>query len=230
LLAKSSIAGVIVAGFWPAEAGKDSDKVGLDAAALFTVQAEMLAGQGAIQPEMTTVEMPVRGALVEENGHLALKLLKTGENGISRNVHIVKAERDRQTGLDIITLPPTKYYPSRTIIVNPYLEDTIKAADVMEIPHFLPGGDPVNPADYAVPPLSQPVPATPTHTGTEIKAVDNIQITITPVAEEEVRDFIYWQLDASATAVEPVYVMLSEPKPRKGEKEYGHDYFNAPRT
>lgn len=230
LLTKNSVAGVIVAGFWPTEAGKGSDKVGLDAAALFTVQAELLAGQGVIQPEMKMVEMPVRGSLVEDNGHLALRLFKTGENGISKNVHIVKAERDKKTGLDIITLEPTKKYPSRTIIVNPYLWDTLKAADLMDFPQLIPGGDPLNPADYAVPPLSQQLPATPPHTGTEIKPVENIQLTTTPVAEEELRDFIYWQLNANATGVEPVYVMLSEPNPRKGIKEYVHDYHTPPKT
>ncbi|MEZ0581795.1 colicin-like bacteriocin tRNase domain-containing protein [Erwinia sp. STN24] len=225
LLTTGSVPGVLVAGFWPKEAGKGSDRVGLDVAALFSVQAQLLTEQGAIQPGMETADMSVRGVLSEEDGHLTLKLIKTGINGISPAVPILKSERDPDSSLDYITVPPTASRPSRTVVVNPYLKESVEASQLVHEPILMPGGDPINPADYAVPPYYMPIPATPPHTGTEIKAVTPVTTTTTP-AEEELNDFIYWQLDEKATGVEPVYVMLNDPygKTNAKGKYSGRDY------
>ncbi|WP_304439264.1 colicin D domain-containing protein, partial [Erwinia sp. ErVv1] len=48
--------------------------------------------------------------------------------------------------------------------------------------------------------------------GTVIKPVGTIQITTTPVADPGgMQDFVYWQLDASGSGVQPVYVVLTDP-------------------
>ncbi|WP_233268338.1 S-type pyocin domain-containing protein [Pantoea sp. BAV 3049] len=227
LLGASSLsAAAIVAGFWPAEAGKGSDQVpGRDVAALFTVPVSLLTGsRDSVKPGMKTVDMPVRGALVMDNGRLALKLMKTGDGKISRTVQVLEAKRDQNSGLDSITVPAQPGRPARNILVNPYLAEAAQVMQPEIYPGVLPGSDPLNPV-LDIPP-QVPVPAPPLHTGTEIKPVDNIQITTTPGTEDDLRDFIYWQLDDSETGVEPVYVMLNEPYGKTNAKgEYsGRDY------
>ncbi|WP_197473384.1 S-type pyocin domain-containing protein, partial [Erwinia sp. ErVv1] len=54
--------------------------------------------------------------------------------------------------------------------------------------------------------------------GTVIKPVGTIQITTTPVADPGgMQDFVYWQPDASGSGVQPVYVVLSNPRNRLGK-------------
>ena len=57
---------------------------------------------------------------------------------------------------------------------------------------------------------SSPVPPIPVHTGSDIKQADSIVTTSFPGVEiPGIRDFIYWQPDATGTGVEPIYVMTS---------------------
>lgn len=121
---------------------------------------------------------------------------------------LLDAVRDSTTGLDKITVPAMSGAPSRTILVNPV---------------------PIGPAAPWHTGNSGPVPVTPVHTGTEVKQADSIVTTTLPIADiPPLQDFIYWQPDASGTGVEPIYVMTSQP--RKGVKDYGHDYHPAPKT
>jgi len=54
------------------------------------------------------------------------------------------------------------------------------------------------------------VPSIPVHTGSDIKQADSIVTTSLPGVEiPGIRDFIYWQPDATGTGVEPIYVMTS---------------------
>lgn len=65
-------------------AGGGSDIVpGRDLDAMFALNAQMLAGQGVkIEPGATSVNLSVRGQLVNSNGQLALELLKTGNDAL----------------------------------------------------------------------------------------------------------------------------------------------------
>ncbi|EHK3325736.1 S-type pyocin domain-containing protein, partial [Escherichia coli] len=178
--------------FHSEDAGAGSDIVpGRDMEAMFSLNAQMLAGQGmVIEPGATSVNLPVRGQLINSNGQLALDLLKTGNDSIPAAVPVLNAVRDTATGLDKITLPAVVGAPSRTILVNP-------------------APQPSAPTDTG---NHQPVPVTPVHTGTEVKPVEMPVTTITPVSDAGgLRDFIYWRPDATGTGVEAVYVMLNDP-------------------
>ncbi|VXD04580.1 Colicin-D [Enterobacterales bacterium 8AC] len=182
----------LVVGFYPKKVGEGSDKVPGRDIEMFAAQAQLFAaGKVNIQPEMTSVNLPVRGLLVTENGRQYVSLVKTGVNGVSANVPVLRAVRDEKTGLDKITLPAVGGVPARTILINPV------------------------PTGPAAPPHtgnSSPVPVTPVHTGTEIKQVASIVTTTYPADDlQGLQDFIYWQPDAAGTGVEPIYVMLSEP-------------------
>ncbi|EPT7718449.1 S-type pyocin domain-containing protein [Escherichia coli] len=188
-------------------AGQGSDIVpGRDMDAMFVLNAQHLAGQSVkIEPGATSVNLPVRGQLVNSNGQLALQLLKTGNGSLPAAVPVLNAVRDAATGLDKITVPAVAGVPSRTILVNP--------APV-----------PARPSDTG---NQKPTPVTPVHTGTEVKPVETITVTTSPVAENGgLRDFIYWRPDATGTGVEPVYVMLSSPYGETNAKgKYsGRDY------
>ncbi|MFC0228385.1 S-type pyocin domain-containing protein [Serratia aquatilis] len=182
----------LVIGFWPKEAGLGSDRVPGREIEMFAAQAQLFAaGKVSIQPEMTSVNLPVRGLLVTENGRQYVSLVKTGINGVSANVPVLRAVRDEKTGLDKITLPAVGTVPSRTILINPV---------------------PVGPTVPSNTGNSSPVPVTPVHTGTEIKQVASIVTTTFPADDlKEIQDFIYWQPDATGSGVEAIYVMLSEP-------------------
>ncbi|EGF4903111.1 colicin-D, partial [Salmonella enterica subsp. enterica serovar Bredeney] len=149
---------------------------------MFALNAQHLAGEGVkIEPGATSVNMPVRGQLVNSNGQLTLALLKTGNQGIPTAVPVLNAVRDAATGLDKITVPAVAGAPARTILVNP-------------------APPPAKPSDTG---NQQPVPVTPVHTGTEVKPVETPVTTTTPVADAgSLRDFIYWRPDATGTGVE----------------------------
>ena len=193
LLTASTVGPMVAAAavmFVSLPAGEGSDRVpGRNQQAMFAMNARLLTGKNvAIGLRSSSVNLPVRGALVERNGQLTLELLKTG-NGVSATVQVLNAVRDAATGLDIITLPAVGGMPPRTILVNP-------------VP--VPTG-PGNTGNQT------PVPVTPLHTGTDVKPVENI--VVTPPAGDigELWDFIYWRPNAAGTGVEPIYVMLSDP-------------------
>jgi len=182
----------LVMGFWPTEAGKGSDKLYGRDIVMFGFQANLIAaGKVSISPEMHSVDLPIRGSLVMENGQLQVRLVKTGIGGVPASVPILKAVRDEKTGLDRITLPAVGGAPSRTILINPA---------------------PVGPTAPPHTGNSSPVPVTPVHTGTTVKQADSIVTTSFPADDlKELQDFIYWQPDATGSGVEPIYVMQSDP-------------------
>src|SRR5471030_3118071 len=198
LLTASTVGPMVAAAavmFVSLPAGEGSDRVpGRNQQAMFAMNARLLTGKNvAIGLRSSSVNLPVRGALVERNGQLTLELLKTG-NGVSATVQVLNAVRDAATGLDIITLPAVGGMPPRIILVNP-------------VP--VPTG-PGNTGNQT------PVPVTPLHTGTDVKPVENI--VVTPPAGDigELWDFIYWRPNAAGTGVEPIYVMLSSPRDMPG--------------
>ncbi|HHQ6551869.1 TPA: S-type pyocin domain-containing protein [Serratia fonticola] len=184
--------GTLVIGFWPKEVGLGSDQILGRDMELFAAQAQLFAaGKVNITPEMTSVNLPVRGLLVTENGRQNVSLVKTGIAGVSANVPVLRAVRDEKTGLDKITLPAVAGAPSRTILINPV---------------------PIGPTAPSNTGNSLPIPVTPVHTGTTIKQADSIVTTTFPAEDiKGLRDFIYWQPDATGSGVEPIYVMLSAP-------------------
>lgn len=178
----------LAVGFWP-KTDKALDK---NTVQLFAVQASLVAaGKISITPEMTSVNLPVRGLLVTEDGRQYVSLVRTGLSGVSANVPVLRTVRDEKTGLDRITLPAVGGIPSRTILINPI---------------------PVGPNAPPNTGNSSPIPVTPVHTGTTPKQVDSIVTTSFPAGDlKELQDFIYWQLDATGSGVEPIYAMLSAP-------------------
>ncbi|MEN4239616.1 S-type pyocin domain-containing protein [Serratia marcescens] len=211
LSAVAPAVGAFVVGFWPGKAGEsqsDIDKLlGRDLTQMFTVPASLVAaGKTQIQPEMTTVDLPVRGFIRRgNNGQQEVILVKTGTGGVSATVPVYRPVRDEKTGLDRITLPAVAGAPGRTILINP-------------------GAAPSGPWHTGNPAPAAPV--TPVHTGTEIKQADSIVTTTFPADDMPLQDFIYWQPDATGTGVEPVYVMLSRPYGETNAKgQYsGRDY------
>ncbi|MRT56575.1 hypothetical protein GJV11_10665 [Enterobacteriaceae bacterium RIT693] len=173
-------------------AGEGSGRVpGRNLEAMFALNAKLLAGKNVTGgPGATHIDLPVRGALVNRNGELALALLKTG-SGIPAAVQVLHAVRDTATGLDIITLPTMAGEPPRSILINP--------APV-----------PAGPSDTG---HHRPVPVTPVHTGTNVTPVETLVVTPPSgdISPGGLRDFIYWRPNAAGTGVEPVYVMLSDP-------------------
>lgn len=190
--------GALAVGFWP----RIDKTLGRDKATMFAVQASLMAaGKVGITPEMTSVNLPVRGMLVVEDGRQYVNLVKTGVAGVSANVPVLRSVRDEKTGLDKITLPAVAWVPSRTILINPV---------------------PVGPTAPPHTGNSAPVPVTLVHTGTEIKQVASIVTTTFPAGDlQGLQDFIYWQLDAPGSGVEPIYVMLSAP-PKSVTHGYKH--------
>lgn len=188
-------------------AGEGSGRVpGRNLEAMFALNAKLLAGKNVTGgPGATHIDLPVRGALVNRNGELALELLKTG-SGIPAAVQVLHAVRDTATGLDIITLPTMAGEPPRSILINP--------APV-----------PAGPSDTG---HHRPVPVTPVHTGTNVTPVETLVVTPPSgdISPGGLRDFIYWRPNAAGTGVEPVYVMLSNPYGETNAKgKYsGRDY------
>lgn len=94
---------VIASIFHSPKAGVGSDKVpGRDMAALFSYPATgtMLPKNHTLKPGDKSVNLPVRGALVNHNGQMAVKLVKTGKGSVPAQVPVLKAVRDPKTGLD----------------------------------------------------------------------------------------------------------------------------------
>ncbi len=192
--------------FHSPKAGVGSDIVpGRDTEAMFALNAKLLVGDGVrIDAGMKSVEIPVRGALVNLNDSPTLALMKTGD-GLSKTVPVLDVVRDETTGLDYITVPAVAGAPSRTILINPVPMS-------QQLSHT---GN------------TKPAPVTPVHTGSEVRVVSNIVTTTTPLTDSHgLRDFIYWQPDVQGSGVEPVYVMLSGPYGETNAKgKYsGRDY------
>lgn len=188
--ASGPIIGAFVVGFWPKKAGEGSDNFpGRDVAILAVQASLMAAGKASIQPEMTSVNLPVRGFIsTGKNGQQEVTLVKTGTGGISASVPVYRPVRDAKTGLDKIVVPKMAGVPSQTILINP-----IPTGPIVP-PHT--GND-------------SPVPRTPVHTGTEIQQADSIVAIPLPANNiPSLQDFIFWQPDAAGSGVEPVYVML----------------------
>jgi hypothetical protein len=185
--------GAFVVGFWPRKAGEGSDIVPGRNIEMFAAQASLFAaGYSPVQPEMNVVDLPVRGFItMGNNGQQEVILVKTGAGGVSASVPVHRPVRDKETGLDRIVLPAMAGAPSRTILINPV---------------------PVRPTAPPHTGNDAPVPVTPVHTGTDIKQADSIVTTSFPASDlPQLRDFIYWQPDATGSGVEAIYVMLSDP-------------------
>ncbi|VEJ54615.1 S-type pyocin domain-containing protein [Pragia fontium] len=182
------IAAAVVMGMWPSEAGQGSDKWNGQNLALLSLPLTTLSGKQTVLPGRPTIDLPARGSLMMNGNQLEFKLLKTG-GALSKAVPVLNAVRDAVTGLDSIIIPAMGGVPERTILINP------APTGPMFPPHT---GN------------SSPKPVTPVHTGTTIETIDKPLILTTPVPDETF-DFIYWQLDAKGSGVEPVYVVVSSP-------------------
>lgn len=192
------IAATVVAGMWPLEAGQGSDEWNGQNLALLSLPLSTLSGKQTVLPGKSTIDLPVRGSLAMNGDHLEFSLMQTG-GALSKAVPVLNAVRDAVTGLDSIIIPGINGSPDRIILINPVPTGPLAP------PHTGNGS---------------PVPTTPVHTGTTIRPTDKPLIIYTP-APDQTFDFIYWQLDAKGSGVEPVYVVVSSP-PKSVVHGYKH--------
>ncbi|ENN6995750.1 S-type pyocin domain-containing protein, partial [Salmonella enterica] len=220
-------AGVLIAAFMPAEAGRGSDRVkGRDMEALFATQAGLLNGSiASLSPGADSVEMPVRATLTEENGHLALRLLSTGNGVVPATVRILDAVRDPETGLNRIIVPGRNGGRDREVLINPTEPDmrlfSPEESGDAEVPVSRPesahqaedGQDDMVP--FFPPRGEEPIPRTPVSDSLSVQpAVADmaapLQPETVPVTEEEaLQDFIYWQVAPDGSGFMPVYVVMT---------------------
>ncbi|MCU1790158.1 hypothetical protein CUU54_15060 [Pectobacterium polaris] len=135
-----------------------------------------------------SVNLPIRAAFVEKDGKMSLSLFKTENTHVPASVKVLKGEFDKDTSTfrtDISGIP------SRIILESPANAPTANV------------GNTASPQpDYKI----------PTHTGIEVKPVDTLTVTTTPIAEPvEFYDYIIWTPAADGSGVEPVYVVFNDP-------------------
>ncbi|ELF6841729.1 S-type pyocin domain-containing protein [Salmonella enterica] len=231
-------AGVLIAAFMPAEAGRGSDRVkGRDMEALFATQAGLLNGSiASLSPGADSVEMPVRATLTEENGHLALRLLSTGNGVVPATVRILDAVRDPETGLNRIIVPGRNGGRDREVLINPTEPDmrlfSPEESGDAAVPVSRP--EPEHQAEDGqddmvlfFPPRGEaPIPRTPVSDSLSVQpAVADmaapLQPDMVPVTEEEaLQDFIYWQVAPDGSGFMPVYVVMT-PDITRSQEESG---------
>ncbi|HCZ4970387.1 TPA: S-type pyocin domain-containing protein, partial [Salmonella enterica subsp. enterica serovar Saintpaul str. CFSAN004160] len=170
-----------------------SPDAGSQVPGVLVIPALTMTDDGYISTSMDekVAYLKVRAGLMEDNGRYTLGVWKT--NSQTDAVPVLKAVRDPISGMDEVRLPALAGERPLTVLINP-----------VYVPQ--PPGNTGN---------HDAVPSVPMHTGTTVKPVAPLTVTVSPGADEvHFRDFIYWQPDATGTGVQPVYVVLSI-NPRK---------------
>ncbi len=198
-IATASAAGPIAAALslltYSSKVGVGSDKVpGRNDDIMFSIPVRNLPNftlpdnMADIASNKGSVNLPIRAAFVEKDGKMSLSLFKTENTHVPASVKVLKGEFDKDTSTfrtDISGIP------SRIILESPANAPTVNV------------GNTASPQpDYKI----------PTHTGIEVKPVDKLTVTTTPIAEPaEFYDYIIWTPTANGTGVEPIYVVFNDP-------------------
>jgi hypothetical protein len=166
--------------------------VGKDYDILFSIPVKDIPGYkspanlGDLAKKSGNLELPVRLAFSDENGNRVLRAFKTDGVRVPSTVRGVAGSHDKNTGIFSAEIDGV---PSRLVLENPA---------------FPPTGNVDNTGNTA------PDYKALLNTGIDVKPVDKITVTITPVAEAvDIDDYIIWLPTASGSGVEPIYVVFN---------------------
>ncbi|MBN3263552.1 colicin-like bacteriocin tRNase domain-containing protein [Pectobacterium brasiliense] len=184
--------------------------VGKDVDILFSIPVKDIPGYkspanlGDLAKKRGNLELPVRLAFSEENGNRVLRAFKTDGLRVPSTVRGVAGSHDKNTGIFSAEIGGV---PSRLVLENPA---------------FPPTGNVGNTGNTA------PDYKALLNTGVDVKPVDKITVTTTPVADPvDIDDYIIWLPTASGSGVEPIYVVFnSNPYGGTEKGKYSKRYYN----
>ncbi|MFJ5452610.1 S-type pyocin domain-containing protein [Pectobacterium jejuense] len=166
--------------------------VGKDVDILFSIPVKDIPGYKPptnfddLANKSGNLDLPVRLAFSDENGDRVLRAFKTGGLRVPSSVRGVAGSYDKNTGIFSAEIDGV---PSRLVLENPA---------------FPPIGNVGNTGNTA------PDYKALLNTGVDVKPVDKITVTITPVADPvDIDDYIIWLPTASGSGVEPIYVVFN---------------------
>ncbi|MEQ9872898.1 colicin-like bacteriocin tRNase domain-containing protein [Pectobacterium brasiliense] len=168
--------------------------VGKDVDVLFSIPVKDIPGYKSpinlddLAKKNGSLDLPIRLAFSDENGERVLRAFKAGSLRIPSSVRGVAGSYDKNTGIFSAEIDGV---PSRLILENPA---------------FPPTGNVGNTGNTA------PDYKALLNTGVDVKPVDKITVTVTPVAEPvEFDDYIIWTPTADGSGIEPIYVVFNDP-------------------
>ncbi|UYA60185.1 hypothetical protein NAL19_2031 [Pectobacterium sp. F1-1] len=168
--------------------------VGKDVDILFSIPVKEIPGYKPptnfddLVKKNGNLDLPVRLAFSDENGDRVLRAFKAGSLRVPSSVRGVAGSYDKSTGIFSAEI------------------DGVSSRLVLENPAFPPTGNVGNTGNTA------PDYKALLNTGVDVKPVDKITVTVTPVAEPvEFDDYIIWTPTADGSGVEPIYVVFNDP-------------------
>ncbi|UYA60641.1 hypothetical protein NAL19_2522 [Pectobacterium sp. F1-1] len=166
--------------------------VGKDVDILFSIPVKDIPGYKPptnfddLANKSGSLDLPIRLAFSDENGERVLRAFKAGSLRVPSSVRGVAGSYDKSTGIFSAEI------------------DGVSSRLVLENPAFPPTGNVGNTGNTA------PDYKALLNTGVDVKPVDKITITVTPVADPvEIDDYIIWLPTASGSGVEPFYVVFN---------------------
>lgn len=184
--------------------------VGKDVDVLFSIPVKDIPGYKSpinlddLAKKNGSLDLPIRLAFSDENGERVLRAFKAGSLRIPSSVRGVAGSYDKNTGIFSVEIDGV---PSRLVLENPA---------------FPPTGNVGNTGNTA------PDYKALLNTGVDVKPVDKITVTVTPVADPvDIDDYIIWLPTASGSGVEPIYVVFnSNPYGGTEKGKYSKRYYN----
>nr|ADO51065.1 carocin S2K [Pectobacterium carotovorum subsp. carotovorum] len=168
--------------------------VGKDVDILFSIPVKDIPGYKSptnlddLAKKNGSLDLPIRLAFSDENGERVLRAFKAGSLRVPSSVRGVAGSYDKNTGIFSAKI------------------DGVSSRLVLENPAFPPTGNVGNTGNTA------PDYKALLNTGIDVKPVDKITVTVTPVAEPmEFDDYIIWTPTADGSGVEPIYVVFNDP-------------------
>ncbi|MEI7151543.1 colicin-like bacteriocin tRNase domain-containing protein [Pectobacterium carotovorum] len=168
--------------------------VGKDVDILFSIPVKDIPGYKSptnlddLAKKNGSLDLPIRLAFSDENGERVLRAFKAGSLRVPSSVRGVAGSYDKNTGIFSAEI------------------DGVSSRLVLENPAFPPTGNVGNTGNTA------PDYKALLNTGIDVKPVDKITVTVTPVAEPmEFDDYIIWTPTADGSGVEPIYVVFNDP-------------------
>ncbi|MEQ9871063.1 colicin-like bacteriocin tRNase domain-containing protein [Pectobacterium odoriferum] len=166
--------------------------VGKDVDILFSIPVKDIPGYKSptnfddLAKKNGNLDLPIRLAFSNENGERVLRAFKAGSLRVPSSVRGVVGIYDKNTGIFSAEIDGV---PSRLVLENPA---------------FPPIGNVGNTGNTA------PDYKALLNTGVDVKPVDKITVTTTPVADPvDIDDYIIWLPTASGSGVEPIYIVFN---------------------
>ncbi|WP_226374036.1 colicin-like bacteriocin tRNase domain-containing protein [Pectobacterium quasiaquaticum] len=184
--------------------------VGKDVDVLFSIPVKDIPGYKSpinlddLAKKNGSLDLPIRLAFSDENGERVLRAFKAGSLRIPSSVRGVAGSYDKNTGIFSAEIDGV---PSRLVLENPAFPPTGNV-----------GNTGTTAPDYKA----------LLNTGVDVKPVDKITVTVTPVADPvDIDDYIIWLPTASGSGVEPIYVVFnSNPYGGTEKGKYSKRYYN----